>query len=143
MNKQDILHLLNTNDRAIARALVVLNERQTTDEQISEATFNCNGRGFTPADAHMGTSMANYFTKWGRLSEKQVAYWKKPNAKGTPRINKYATQLLEIANEKANLAMAQMERDAESRMHKLAYDAEMEEEHRVAEYKMQRDRQYN
>lgn len=136
MNKQDILHLLNTNDLAIARALVVLNQRQTTDEQISEATINRNGRGFTPADAHMGTSMANYFTNWGRLSEKQLAYWKKPNAKGTPRINKYAAQLLEIANEKARLALDKLERNTD----KQVVDAELAEERRaVAEYKMQRD----
>lgn len=139
MNKQSILHLLNTNDRAIARALVVLNERQTTDEQTAEATINRNGCGFTPADAHMGTSMANYFTKWGKLSEKQLEYWKKPNAKGIPRINKYATQLLEIATTNAKLAIAKLERDAEASMNKLVFDAELAEEHRVAEAKMQRD----
>ena len=99
--KQDILNLLNTKPLAIARALVVLNERQTRYEQSSEATRDNNGIGFTPADARMGTSMAGYFTRTGRLSDKQIAYWKKPNVKGVPRINKYAGQLLSIAAEKA------------------------------------------
>jgi hypothetical protein len=111
MNKQTILVLLNTNDKAIARALVVLNERQTQAEQCSEATINRNGEGFTPADARMGTSMATYYTKWGKLSEKQLAYWKKPNAKGVPRINKYAGQLLQIATEKAAIVIKQLDKE--------------------------------
>jgi len=106
--KQDILNLLNTKPLAIARALVVLNERQTRYEQSSEATRDNNGIGFTPADARMGTSMAGYFTKFNRLSDKQIAYWKKPNVKGVPRINKYAGQLLSIANEKAAALVAKV-----------------------------------
>jgi hypothetical protein len=65
MNKNDIIKLLTTNDKAICRALVVINERQTEDEKTLLGTINANGRGFTPADAHMGTSMATYFEKWG------------------------------------------------------------------------------
>ncbi len=101
VTKADIIHLLETNDRAVARALVVLTQRQTYTEQASEHTINRNGEGFTPADARMGTSMAKFYTKFGRLSEKQIAYWRKPNVKGVPRICKYANQLLEIAQAKA------------------------------------------
>lgn len=101
MNKQDIIKLLQTNDKAIARALVVLNERQTADEQRAEGTFRLNGEGFTPADARMGTSMAHFYTQRKYLTEKQLAYWKKPNKNGTWRICKYAGQLLEIAKQKA------------------------------------------
>ena len=36
LNKASILSLLETNDRAVARALVVLNQRQTSDEQVTE-----------------------------------------------------------------------------------------------------------
>lgn len=96
-----ILNLLQTNDKAVARALVALNARQTENEQVNMSTRNNNGRGFTPADAHMGTSIANFYEKVGRLTEKQIAYWRKPNAKGIPRICKYANQLIEIAEEKA------------------------------------------
>ena len=104
MNKQDIVQLLMSNDKAIARALVVLNERQTVIEQSAESTINHNGVGFTPADARMGTSMAQFYAKRGYLTEKQLAYWKKPNVRGVWRICKYAGQLLEIAQQKAQAA---------------------------------------
>lgn len=101
MNKLLIQELLNTNDKAVARAVFVLNERQTHSEQSSEHTINDNGVGFTPADARMGTSMAKFVARNGYLSPKQIAYWRKPNVRGVPRINKYAGQLAEIAAEKA------------------------------------------
>ena len=102
--KEQIKTLLQTNQKAVMRALIVLNERQTQDEQTSEATINRNGRGFTPADARMGTSMANFYKRNGYLSEKQIAYWLKPNAKGVERIVKYTNQLLEISKEKEQSA---------------------------------------
>jgi hypothetical protein len=104
MDKAAIIQLLQTNDKAIARALVVLNERQTAMERSAESTINDNGEGFTPADARMGTSMAEFYAKRGYLTEKQLAYWKKPNVRGVWRICKYAGQLLEIAAAKAKAA---------------------------------------
>lgn len=104
VTKSEIIRLLATNDRAVARALVVLNERQTMTEQSSEHTINRNGVGFTPADARMGSSMAKFYSKFGRLSDKQLAYWRKPNRRGVPRIAKYAGQLLEAAQIKASVA---------------------------------------
>jgi hypothetical protein len=103
--RTEIIELLLKRDVAVARALVVLNERQTRDEQHAEHTRYLNGQGFTPADARMGTSMATFFKKRGFLSPKQLAYWRKPNVRGVARIAKYAGQLLEIANEKAAKAM--------------------------------------
>jgi hypothetical protein len=100
MNKQSIIDLLHTNPKAIARALIVLNERQTQDEQIAEDTKHHNGIGFTPADAKMGTSMAEFYQRTGYLTTKQLAYWQKPNKRGVWRICKYAGQLLTIAREK-------------------------------------------
>ncbi len=97
--KEQIQTLLRTNEKALIRALFVLNERQTEDEQCSEATINRNGRGFTPADARMGTSMVNFYKKTGYLTSKQIAYWLKLNAKGVERIVKYTNQLLEISKE--------------------------------------------
>ena len=109
MNKQTILNLLDTNDKAIGRALVVLNQRQTLTERASEHTINRNGEGFAPADAKMGSSMAKFFVRNGFLTPKQVAYWRKPNVRGVPRINKYAGQLLEIAEAKAAATLKAME----------------------------------
>jgi hypothetical protein len=107
MNKDTIANLLKTNDKAVARAIVVLNERQTAAEQATEFTINNNGVGFTPADAAMGTSMAKFFLRNGYLSPKQLAYWRKPNVRGVPRICKYAGQLLDIAITKAKLERVQ------------------------------------
>jgi len=133
MNKQDIIALLQSNDKAIARAIVVLNERQTASEQSCESTINHNGVGFTPADARMGTSMATFYTKRNYLTEKQLAYWKKPNAKGTWRICKYAGQLLDIAKQKAAAMQERLEEKAalqaeEARAERNAFEAKMHRE---------------
>jgi hypothetical protein len=101
MNKQMIVDLLATNDKAVARALVVLNDRQTRDEQASEDTRYLNGQGFRPCHARMGTSMAKFFQARGYLTPKQIDYWRRTNKKGVMRIAIYAGQLLKIAEAKA------------------------------------------
>ena len=100
LDKKYIVELLKTNDKAVIRALIVINQRQTEEEKNCEGTINLNGQGFTPADAFMGTRTAEFAEKRGYLTEKQLNYWRKPNVKGTPRICKYAGQLLEIAKSK-------------------------------------------
>ena len=65
LTAEAIVNLLATNDRAVGRALVVLRNRQTADEQISESTKHHNNRGFRPCHARMGTSMANFFERAG------------------------------------------------------------------------------
>jgi hypothetical protein len=104
ISKASIVELLRTNDKAIARALVALNDRQTLDEQATEDVRYRNGMGFRPCHARMGTSMAKFFTARGYLSPKQIAYWRKPSAKGGMRIEIYAGQLLLVAEAKATQA---------------------------------------
>jgi len=96
----DIVNLLRTNDKAIARALIVLKDRQTADEQASESTRHLNGRGFRPCHARMGVSMAKFYERNGYLSPKQIAYWRKEGKEGM-RISIYWRQLLEAAQAKA------------------------------------------
>ena len=103
MNKADIIKLLETNDKAVARALVVLNEHQTIDEQHRQETRMHNGEGFRPCHARMGTSMATFFERNGYLSPKQVAYWRVKMKCGNMRIGIYAGQLLIAAVEKAKV----------------------------------------
>lgn len=100
LTSNDIIKLLETNDKAVGRALVVLNERQTADEQTSESTKHHNGRGFRPCHARMGTSMAKFFEARGYLTAKQVAYWRQQGKEGM-RIGIYHKQLLEAAQLKA------------------------------------------
>ena len=98
--RSQIVDLLRTNDRAVARALVVLAARQTADEQASESTHHNNGRGFRPCHARMGTSMARFYQRFNRLSNKQIAYWRATMKDGKMRIEIYAGQLLEEAHAK-------------------------------------------
>ena len=101
ITREYITHLLRTNDKAVARALVALNKRQTASEQASKATINHNLQGFMPMHARMGTSMAQFYERNGYLSPKQVAYWRRVTPSGKARIEKYVGQLLKIAQEKA------------------------------------------
>jgi len=97
MDKAAILHLLETDKRAVARALLVLNERQTHDEQMSQNTRYLNGRGFRPCHARRGTSMAQFFRQRGYLTDSQIEYWRQRDRTGAMRIGIYWAQLLEEA----------------------------------------------
>lgn len=97
--KESIVTLLKTRDVAVARALVALKNRQTLDEQSSDATMHRNGMGFRPCDAYMGTEMAKFYESKGYLTEKQLSYWRSPTKSGKMRIEVYANQLLSIVKE--------------------------------------------
>ena len=101
LSKEVIVKLLETNDKAIAHALVVLHNNQTNDEQRTESTRNRNGEGWRPCHARMGTSMATFYMARGYLTVKQVAYWRKPMACGNMRISVYWRQLAVAAEAKA------------------------------------------
>lgn len=101
ISKEKIVELLKTDDRAVARALLVLTARQTTDEQASETTRYLNGRGYRPCHARMGASMSKFFERNGYLTPKQVAYWRVKDKTGKMRIEIYAGQLQEEAHIKA------------------------------------------
>ena len=106
LTKEAIVKLLETNDKAVARALVVLYEHQTTSEQATEETRYQNGEGFRPCHARMGTSMATFYQKRGYLSPKQVAYWRQLDRAGNMRIGIYWKQLALAAERKSALATA-------------------------------------
>jgi len=101
ITREYITHLLRTNDKAVARALVALHKRQTADEQSDKATRWHNLQGFMPMHARMGSSMAQFYMRNGYLSPKQVAYWRRVTPSGKARIEKYVGQLLKIAEERA------------------------------------------
>ena len=89
-----VRELLRTNDRAVARAIWVLYERQTLDEQLSYETVEDNGVGFNALDAGFLTSLAQQAHKRGFLTPKQIAA-------GRKAVMKYAGQLVRIANGEA------------------------------------------
>lgn len=92
--KEEIILLLETNDKAVGRALVRLLQNQTADEQIAEDVKHRNNKGFRPCHGRMGTSMAKFFSGRGYLTPKQIAYWRARDRKGNMRIGVYANQLL-------------------------------------------------
>lgn len=98
--KEKIVELLETNDKAVGRALLRLTERQTADEQQSLDVKHRNNMGFRPCHARMGTVMAEYFKKKGMLTPKQAAYWRARDKNGNMRIGIYANQLLSCIGEK-------------------------------------------
>lgn len=86
--------------RLIGRALVAIFNQQTAEEQSAKVTKFHNGVGFTKADARTGALGAKYFLKHRTLEPWMLTLWLKPNAKGQPRIVKYASQLDRIARSK-------------------------------------------
>jgi hypothetical protein len=98
--KEQILKLLETNDKAVARALVVLFEKQTASEQASDCTNTHNNEGFSHAHSFIGCRMAKFYMARGFLTPKQVAYWRKSTPKRGMRIGMYWRQLVKAAEQK-------------------------------------------
>lgn len=99
--KESIIALLESNDIAVARALVALTGRQTYDEKAHETTKYLNGMGFRPNHAKKGTSMAKFYLGRGFFTKKQADWWRRRDKNGNMRIGIYAGQLLIVAEEKA------------------------------------------
>lgn len=99
-DRDAIIELLKRDDKAVARALVALFERQTSSEQVSSSTHIHNNRGFAHCDAFIMSQYAKFFQSRGYLTQAQIALCRKPNKNGVPRIAKYAGQLLEVIRER-------------------------------------------
>ena len=101
MTKEDILELLENNDRAVEKAILAIYARQTEDEQRDKETKEHNNIGFNGTDAKLLSDFALQLQgkkpwcqgKPKSLSEKQMVYARR-------KIKKYWHQLLEIAEEK-------------------------------------------
>ena len=136
--REQINELLNTNDRAVERAIIRLFELQNADEQQWGTTNTQNGRGFCSSDARAGTRFARWLQ--GMDNKNVVRYAKKslnnPRAMGIfgkycqnggtvmDRARKIAlkhsAQLVIIANEKAaakcpDTGLTQTEKDEMNR----------------------------
>ena len=93
MNKEDkniketIGLLIETNDNAIVNSLLIIYDRQTSDEQRSENTIENNTIGFTGFDGRILTSFANQYLEKGYLSRKQKEILRKRMPKYWRQIN--------------------------------------------------------
>lgn len=100
LSKEYICNLLESNDKAVARALIVLKNNQTADEQRSESTKYNNGIGVRPCHAVMVTNLAKFYEARGYLSPKQLAWCRIKDKNGTSRLGIYWRQLAEAAEAK-------------------------------------------
>jgi hypothetical protein len=71
--RTEIEALINSNDRAVERAMVAIWERQTRDEQATETTRHHNGIGFSGWTAKSGTYFANWVRSGRSLTGKHLA----------------------------------------------------------------------
>jgi len=89
--RTEIEALINSNDRAVERAMVAIWERQTADEQETQDTRHHNGRGFAAWSARSGT----YFSEWVRSGRRLTG---KHLAKARKIALHHAGQLTDFAN---------------------------------------------
>ena len=100
LTKDILVAKLENDDRWLIRALIALNNRQTTDEQREQTTKYTNGMGFRSCDAAIGSSMVAFYRHNGYLTRRQLDYWRKRQKNGVMRIAVYWRQLLEVAQQK-------------------------------------------
>jgi hypothetical protein len=89
--RDEIVDLLAKRDRAVEKALVVLFDRQTADEQATDATAHHNRVGFNGVDAKFGSSLARQVRDGRGLSNRQMAAARR-------MVAKYVGQLVGVAN---------------------------------------------
>ena len=89
--KNKIASMLLVDPAWVERAIVVLYQHQTSDEQASQETGHNNGRGFNKPDARRMSFVAEFL-----LSGKHLTRQKALETYG-PRLVKYSGQLARIA----------------------------------------------
>lgn len=92
-SKEQIKEFLKTNKSWIERALVVLHDRQTEDEQSSGETIEHNGRGFNGVDSRYLSYCAKWVKGKNPLNEKHMG-------KCGKMLPKYWKQIQELIKEK-------------------------------------------
>lgn len=91
MTKQQLLEnmrqRLASDDRWALRALVRIDQNQTTDEQASERTIERNGIGFSGPDSEILSSFARQYLQRRRLSDRQMLILRR-------KMSSYAKQII-------------------------------------------------
>jgi hypothetical protein len=98
-NKFNIRAKLNTDFKWCRRALVVLYQRQTDDEQAATRTKHDNMRGFNQPDARRGSELARKAMTPQLFAPAEVI-------EARNMLRKYAGQLARIANAKERAKLA-------------------------------------
>jgi hypothetical protein len=115
--EQQIVNLLNTNDRAVERAVLAIYERQTADEKQTRQTKHDNTVGFRQNHAPKMSQFARYLKAGGHLYPAQLELARK-------WMKMYRRQLCEIANSRAlhntSLSPAEVNRQEDERERRKA-----------------------
>ena len=86
-DKESIKKLIQANDKAVYRALVLLYSFQTDEEKNTDKVKTVNGKGFNKLDAEILSSMARQVKSGRHLTDKQMYV-------ARPKLMKYAGQIL-------------------------------------------------
>ena len=92
--KEQIQTNLRTNQRWIERTLVVLYQRQTSDEQTTGQTREFNGIGFNGPDSRYLSYCSRWILRGNHLNQKHLE-------KCSSRLPKYWRQVQELIKEKS------------------------------------------
>lgn len=109
-DKDAIEALLQSNDRAVEKAVLVLFARQTEDERVTLSTKHSNNRGLTAYDAEYFSKLAAQLNRGQPLWPYQLSILRKRRKDaGSSRIGKYHRQLIEeiVAKQAAKQASMQ------------------------------------
>lgn len=91
--KDKIRLLLQSDNRAVERAIVAIYHRQTFDEQATKETKHHNNMGFSSAHSRLGTYYAEWVLKGNHLTGNHLE-------KARKIALRYTDQLLKVAKEK-------------------------------------------
>ena len=122
-NKEEIWELLDSNPRAVAKAIVMLYRAQTPVERNEMQTSEHNNVGFDKVDARTGSKLAKAIIQQGGIQD--WSYHSHSNQLELARAiaKKYWRQLAAEANRnEAKKVVAQMELEVENAIQQSLHD---------------------
>ena len=92
-DKESLRDLLDRNDKAVYRAILLIYSFQTDEEKYKGVTKTVNGKGFSKFDVEVLSSYAMQLRKGQELSLKQMYV-------ARPKIKKYVGQILQYMKDR-------------------------------------------
>lgn len=92
-DKESIKDLLDRNDKAVYRAILLIYSFQTDEEKYMGTTKTVNGKGFSKFDVEVLSSFAIQLRRGQELTLKQMYV-------ARPKIKKYAGQILQYMKDR-------------------------------------------
>ena len=92
-DKESLKDLLDRNDKAVYRAILLIYSFQTDEEKYMGTTKTVNGRGFSKFDVEVLSSFAMQLRRGQELTLKQMYV-------ARPKIKKYVGQILQYMKDR-------------------------------------------